>query len=182
MVPGWSGSGPDHWQTRWAQKLSTAHTIEQENWVTAEKAAWTATILKAVAEATRPVVLVAHSLGVITVAHAAHELGDGKVLGAFLVAPADVENAEAWPVTRGETFAKDASGFHPIPSQKLPFQTVVVGSRTDPYCTYKRAQQLAGQWGASFTDAGEAGHINVASGHGPWPEGLLRFAGFLKEL
>ncbi len=85
-------------------------------------------------------------------------------------------------MTQGESFAKDAGGFHPIPNVRLPFSSVVAGSRNDPYCTYARAEQLAGQWGASFTDAGEAGHINVASGHGPWPEGLMRFAGFLKTL
>ena len=27
-----------------------------------------------------------------------------------------------------------------------------------------------------------AGHINAASGHGPWPEGALQFGMFLKQL
>jgi predicted alpha/beta hydrolase family esterase len=31
-------------------------------------------------------------------------------------------------------------------------------------------------------DAGEAGSVNSESGHGPWPEGLMSFAGFLKRL
>jgi hypothetical protein len=34
-----------------------------------------------------------------------------------------------------------------------------------------RARWLAKRWGAEFVDMGEAGHINVASGFGPWPEG-----------
>ena len=29
---------------------------------------------------------------------------------------------------------------------------------------------------------GDAGHLNTASGHGPWPEGSMRFAMFLKTL
>ncbi|MFY8151337.1 MAG: alpha/beta hydrolase, partial [Hyphomicrobiales bacterium] len=32
IVPGWSGSGPDHWQSRWVAKLSTARVVEQEDW------------------------------------------------------------------------------------------------------------------------------------------------------
>lgn len=182
MVPGWSGSGPEHWQSRWAAKLSTAVCLEQEDWVSANKTAWTEKLVQHVDQAKRPVVLVAHSLGVITVVHAATELAKSNIAGAYLVAPADVDNAQTWPVTQGETFCKDASGFTPIPTAKLPFKAVVVGSRNDPYCSFARAKSLSADWGAAFTDAGDAEHINVASGHGPWPEGLLRFAGFIKEL
>jgi predicted alpha/beta hydrolase family esterase len=32
IVPGLGGSGPDHWQTRWEQKLSTARRVEQSDW------------------------------------------------------------------------------------------------------------------------------------------------------
>ena len=34
----------------------------------------------------------------------------------------------------------------------------------------------------ALADAGLSGHINAASGHGPWPEGLMRLAGFMKTL
>jgi uncharacterized protein len=59
---------------------------------------------------------------------------------------------------------------------------VVVASRSDPHCTYERAEDLSYAWGAALSDAGDAGRINQSSGHGPWPEGLMRFAGFLKAL
>jgi predicted alpha/beta hydrolase family esterase len=59
---------------------------------------------------------------------------------------------------------------------------VLVLSRTDPYCPYEQGLDMAHDWGMSPTDAGESGHINSLSGHGPWPEGLMRFAGFLKGL
>lgn len=36
--------------------------------------------------------------------------------------------------------------------------------------------------GALLLDAGEAGHINVESGYGPWPEGTLAFAHFIAKL
>ena len=38
------------------------------------------------------------------------------------------------------------------------------------------ARELAEAWGAEFVDAGDSGHLNSESGHGPWPDGLLRFA------
>ena len=40
VIPGLGGSGPDHWQTRWAQKLSTARVVEQENWDQPRRDRW----------------------------------------------------------------------------------------------------------------------------------------------
>lgn len=184
IVPGWSGSGPDHWQTRWERNLKTARRIDQDDWFQPDKDKWVGRIVSAVAEATRPVVLVAHSLGVPAVVHAAQKLPAGLVAGAFLVAPADVENAASWPETGGQTWAAEdgSHGFTPLPRQPLEFPSVMVASATDPYCTIGRAAELAGHWGARLIEAGDAGHINAQSGHGPWPDGLLRFGGFLKSL
>jgi hypothetical protein len=182
IVPGWSSSGPDHWQTRWERNLTTARRVEQQDWFKPERGAWVAAIEAAVALASRPVVLVAHSLGVAAVAHAAMHLTPGSIAGAFLVAPADVDNAQGWPETAGHVFDATHGGFTPMPMHSLPFASALVASSNDPYCSHERAAALAALWGAEFIDAGEAGHINVASGHGPWPEGLLRFGGFLKGL
>jgi predicted alpha/beta hydrolase family esterase len=65
---------------------------------------------------------------------------------------------------------------------RLPFRSLVIGSGNDPYCTVDEAQELAGHWGADFVLAGDVGHINSESGHGPWPEGSMRLAGFLRSL
>ena len=46
IVPGLGGSGPDHWQTRWESKLSTARRIEQADWDRPILADWTARIAK----------------------------------------------------------------------------------------------------------------------------------------
>lgn len=32
IVPGYTNSGPNHWQTRWERKLSTARRVEQAEW------------------------------------------------------------------------------------------------------------------------------------------------------
>jgi predicted alpha/beta hydrolase family esterase len=174
MVPGWSGSGPGHWQSRWEAKLTTARRVEQPDWHKPDRLEWAGNIVAAVKASKRPVVLVAHSAGVSSVAHAAAELGDGSVVGAFLVAPASERALHAIPGMPAD-FARHSR-------VKLPFRAVLASSVTDPYCTVDEAQELAGAWGAEFSDAGDAGHINVASGHGPWPEGLMRFAGFLRSL
>ncbi|MDJ1158424.1 alpha/beta hydrolase [Chelatococcus sp. SYSU_G07232] len=174
IVPGWSGSGPDHWQTRWEDKLSTARRVEQEDWYKIHRDGWAARVAAAVEAATRPVVLVAHSCGVPAVAHAAPLLPAGTVRGAFLVAPPGERAIRAIP-------GADPA-FTPYPRDPLPFPSLLVASRTDDYCTYDEASDFALAWGSALVDAGDAGHLNTASGHGPWPEGLMRFAGFLAKL
>ena len=59
---------------------------------------------------------------------------------------------------------------------------MLIASRDDPYAAYEESQALAEAWHIELVDAGLSGHINDESGHGPWPEGLMRFAGFLKSL
>ncbi|WP_334149049.1 RBBP9/YdeN family alpha/beta hydrolase [Hyphomicrobium sp.] len=182
IVPGWSSSGPDHWQSRWERTLKTARRVEQENWIAPEREAWVGRIIESAVESTRPVVLVAHSLGVAAVAHLARRIPKGFLSGAFLVAPADVDNAADWPETQGLKLDGDGSGFAPLPLDALPFPSILVASSTDPYCRIERAAALAEAWGSTLVEAGDAGHINSASGHGPWPEGVLRFGSFLKGL
>ena len=91
---------------------------------------------------------------------------------AFLVSPPDFD-AETLPAT--------AKPFKP-PTDPLPFPSMVVASNSDPLVRYERAQEFAADWGSDFQSAGDAGHINAASGHGPWPEGLLLFAELMKRL
>jgi predicted alpha/beta hydrolase family esterase len=182
IVPGWSNSGDDHWQSRWERNLKTARRIDQESWLEPRRDAWVGRIIEATTHSARPVVLVAHSLGVAAVAHAGKRMPKGLVAGAFLVAPADIENADCWPETQGEFFDIEASGFAPVPLEQLPFPSALIASSNDPYCSIERARQFAGAWGATLVEAGDLGHINADSGHGPWPEGVLRFGGFLSQL
>jgi hypothetical protein len=57
-----------------------------------------------------------------------------------------------------------------------------VASSNDPHATLEHSADLAAAWGSKFVEAGAAGHINADSGHGPWPEGMMSFAGFLSRL
>ena len=174
ILPGLGNSGPDHWQRRWAGRLATARVVEQQDWDRPDAADWTARIERAVMMATRPVVVVAHSLGVPALVRAAQGMADTKVRGAFLVAPPDVELSAAVP--------EEARVFAPVPRDPLRFPSMLVASSDDPLCSLERAVDFATCWGSDFHNAGAAGHINAASGHGPWPEGLLMFTRLMQRL
>ncbi len=182
IIPGWLGCEPDHWQSLWANDIETARIIEEDSWTAPDKDKWVATILKAVAATSHPAVLLAHSLGVIAVAHAARALPKNSVAGAFLVSAADVEHACTWPVTHGYTWPDEGFGFRPIPQELLPFPTVLISSSDDPYCQQSRARQFAIAWGSELIDVGPKGHITAASGFGPWPDGRAHFDDFLAGL
>ena len=184
IVPGWQDSEPEHWQTRWAKSLKTARRVVQDDWDNPNREAWTRRIVETVSKAARPVVLVAHSLGVPAVVFAGEALAQSNVIGAFLVAPADLDHAAFWPDTGGERWPpkNGDGGYSHMPDGRLPFPAHLIVGNNDLYCSLLRAEKLAALWGATLVDAGETGHINVASGHGPWPEGLLQFGKFLREL
>jgi predicted alpha/beta hydrolase family esterase len=182
MVPGWNGSGPDHWQSRWERNLKTARRVEQDNWERPDKDRWVGNIIRAVATSSRPAVLVAHSLGAHAVAHAAEKLPQGAVSGAFLVAPPDLDKPETFPAELGQSWPEHGFGFGRSPTRRLSFPSLLLASTDDPFCCVERARELAAAWGSGLIEIGPAGHVNAASGHGPWPDGVLRFGAFLKQL
>ncbi|MBZ8134688.1 alpha/beta hydrolase [Afifella sp. IM 167] len=171
--PGLFGGAPGNWYNRWTARLATAETIEQD-FSNPDLEMWTANVLAAVHLAKRPVVLIGHSAGALTLVHAARHLADGPVKAAFLVAPPDFEN--------GAASLAGAQNFLPVPRDPLPFPSILVASRDDPYCDVAVAEDWANAWGSLFIDAGNSGHLNDDSGHGPWPEGLMVFARMMSRL
>ncbi|MBA4087927.1 MAG: esterase [Novosphingobium sp.] len=165
-VPGLGNSGPGHWQTQWEQDLPDCRRVDLGLWHDPHRNTWVNKINLAVHRSDRPVVLVAHSLGCLAVAWWAEfeKPADGKVLGALLVAPPDVE---VRPIDRRLT------RFAPFPQGELPFPSILVASRNDPYMGIGQARQLARIWGSNFVDAGEAGHLNAESELGEWTFGKL---------
>lgn len=174
-VPGWHSSPPGHWQTLWEEQAGgRVARVEQEDWENADRDRWVLGLENVLEQLNLPVVLLAHSLGALTVVHwAAQSMRTGQVAGAFLVAPPDVECCVRCPGC--------LQSFSPIPRELLPFPTLVVGSENDPYAAAERVAGMASDWGARFVSAGNAGHINLASGHGCWPEGERWFESFLDE-
>lgn len=173
IIPGFKGSERDHWQTRWAAKLPAARRVEQRDFERPVLAEWRERIVEAADLSSRPAILIAHSLGALAVAASAPFL-QGKVKGAFLVAP-PAQSVVAEMVAIEPAFAQ-------FKALNLSFPALLIASRNDPYAPYPESERLAAALAADLVDAGASGHINVESGHGPWPEGLMRLAGFLKKL
>ncbi|KJK09535.1 MULTISPECIES: alpha/beta hydrolase [Pseudomonas] len=166
IVPGWQGSPEDHWQSHWQHVLPNSARVEQADWLTPQRQDWVQALEQAVAADDAPVILIAHSLGCITVAHWAAQASATllrRVRGALLVAPADVERPTCAPALRN---------FAPIAQQLLPFPSQVVSSDNDPAISAPRAMQLARAWGAEVGFLAGAGHINVKSGHRRWEQGF----------
>jgi predicted alpha/beta hydrolase family esterase len=169
VLPGWHNSGPAHWQTRWQQEYGWQR-VEQHDWARPLRGDWTARLEEVIVDtpADQPIVLVAHSLGCILVAHwAACSRHCQRVAAALLVAPGDVERPDASPVLQN---------WRPIACQRLPFRSILVGSEDDPYCSLPRAQTLAQHWGSQFENVGRLGHINnesLGGALGDWPQGKI---------
>lgn len=162
-IPGLGNSGTDHWQTFFENTNENFQRINQQEWDAPACSNWIETIDKALAACDpSTVVLIGHSLGCSAIAHWAAKY-KRKIKGALLVAPSDLEAPQyTFPVT----------GFTPIPLEKIHFRTIVVASADDPWVSLERAEQFASYWGSVFINIGKAGHINTASGHKEWKEGL----------
>jgi uncharacterized protein len=159
IIPGWHGSGPGHWQRLWLEGDKTSRLVEQDNWAEPDLAAWLPRLHEQIGRETSPVTLVAYSLGVVLVAHYAARYPKAPIAAALLVAPGGVDHAAIGP---------ELASFAPVPRTSLPFPAVLVVSRNDALMTYDRAVQLGNDWGARIVDEGNAGHINVDAGYGPW--------------
>lgn len=161
-LPGWQGSGPTHWQSRW-EALHGDRRVEQHDWLLPRRGDWMARLDEVLLAEPAPVLLAAHSLGCqLVAAWAAHSRHTARVRAALLVAPPDTER---------EDLPAALLGWRPIPRDRLPFRATVVASRDDPYCTPERAGAMAQAWGAAFVLAGAAGHLNADAGLGDWPAG-----------
>jgi predicted alpha/beta hydrolase family esterase len=177
IVPGVGGSGAEHWHTFWESAFPEFKRVQQADWDGPVYAQWSARLSDAVAQSTRPVVFVAHSLGTSTVMRWSFDepaLAQ-KVAGAFLVAPTDRDRFDGAP-------GSPVQGFGRMILQRLPFPAMVVASRNDDRVTFERAEVFAQAWGATLIDAGSNGHLGSAAKLGLWPRGLVWFGQFLATL
>jgi predicted alpha/beta hydrolase family esterase len=164
ILPGWQNSGPDHWQSRW-ESLHGFQRVEQHDWMQPLRGDWIARLEEVLLAQNGPSILVAHSLGcLLTAAWSAHSRNTHLVKAALLVAPAaEIDTAESPPALWS---------WRPTPMQRLPFKTLLLASRNDPFGSFSSAQTLAAAWGADLIDCGMRGHLNAESGLGDWPEGI----------
>ena len=62
-VPGIDNSGPGHWQTIWEREDAACRRVHLGAWSAPGREAWVSRLNCAIAAATRPAILIAHSLG-----------------------------------------------------------------------------------------------------------------------
>jgi predicted alpha/beta hydrolase family esterase len=161
ILPGWKGSGPEHWQSRWEHAYGYCR-VEQHDWMRPLRGDWIARLEEVLLSCDEPAVLVAHSLGCQQVAAwAAHSQNTRRVKAALLVAPPDVERDDVRAML---------PGWSPPVLAALPFAARLYASSDDPFCSPARARQYAQAWGADMIDAGQGGHLNAESGLGDWQE------------
>lgn len=170
IVPGLREAVPQHWQTLLEASLRAAGRpvasvppMGRDDLDCARKVAAIETMAWSV---DGPIVIVAHSGGCVMLAHWARRT-QRAVHGALLAAPPDFDQElpEGYPTLQ----ALRAGGWLPVPRERLPFRSVVAASRNDPLARFERVAELAQAWGSRLDDLGDVGHLNPASGFGPWP-------------
>lgn len=163
IVPGLGNSGPQHWQTYFENSAPNFARIEQKEWNSPVCADWIKNIDQHISHYDPAgVIFIGHSLGCTAIAHWAKEFKK-NIKGAMLVAPSDIEAPQ---------YNFTATGFSPIPLEKINFNTIVVASENDVWVSLERAAFFAAHWGSEFINIGKAGHINADSGHTNWDDGL----------
>jgi len=178
IVPGLYGSELQHWQTWLERKLPNTQRVEQEDWNNPILPIWAHSISQSIQQARGKVWIIAHSFGCLASLYAAQKQHE-KIAGAMLVAPANPSRFSLQGFQAGELYmsARDNVALH-LPKQALNFPSVVVASTNDPWMPLESAEAWSDTWESRFA----AGHINVASGFGAWPEGLNIFENFQQSI
>lgn len=162
IIPGLNGSGAGHWQDHWLKDDPDAILVEQSDWARPDLIEWSSRVEKALHRHPGSI-LVAHSMGAFIAASLATRPCRHLIKGALLVAPCDL--------LRVSNLHPGAVELRPMPADPLPFPSVLVASRNDPYMPFEQAKSYADSLGSDFVDLGSAGHINVDSGYGRWKKG-----------
>lgn len=178
IIPGLRDHVDEHWQTLLAARLPRVRCVPPMGRTNLDCTARVDAINRELMAISGPVVVVAHSGGVIMLAHwvASPTRTRKAIRGALLATPPDFEQPmpEGYPTMA----ALGAAGWLPVPRQPLPFPSIVAASRNDPLGRFERVERLALDWGSRFVDLGEVGHLNPASGFGEWPQAAV----FIREL
>jgi len=170
IVPGLRDAVAEHWQTLLEERLRAAGRpvagVLPMGRDDLSCSARVAAIERTAQSIEGPIVVVAHSGGCIMLAHWARRTRRA-VRGALLATPPDFEK----PMPDGYPTIEQlrSGGWLPVPRATLPFPSVVAASRNDPLARFSRVAALASDWGSAIVDLGFVGHLNPASGFGPWP-------------
>jgi predicted alpha/beta hydrolase family esterase len=167
IVPGLREHVAEHWQTLLEARLEKVRSVPPLETDKLDCNARVRAIQHQLEQIDGPVILVAHSAGVLMVAHWAAQFSR-PIKGALLAAPPDLE--AAWPANYPSPETLRSSGWDPLPTGPLPFRSLVAASTNDHLASLDAATRLAQGWGAELLNLGDVGHLNPAAGFGHWPE------------
>ena len=169
IVPGYLGSEEAHWQSWLERQLPDAQRVRGIDWNVPNIGRWSTAVGDAIDRAVRPLWLVDHSFGCLASVLAA-ATRPGRIAGALLVAPADPDRFTSQGLRNSSNLESGiASLFENI---LIDYPALAVVSTNDPWISVSTATHWAQRWGCRLASQGAAGHINVSSGYGPWPECL----------
>ena len=167
IVPGVGGSEYDHWQSWLQRQMRHCSRVEQVQWQHPVLDVWVKQFLDTLHGIEDDLQIVAHSFGCLTsiAALAQHPQLHAKIKNLLLVAPANPKRFGP------HGFAQDEQNYWQQFTQfkiNVPCQMLI--SENDPWLSFEDAQQLAQHWRLRAINLGPVGHINVASGFGPFPD------------
>jgi predicted alpha/beta hydrolase family esterase len=166
IVPGLREHVAEHWQTLLEARLCKVRSVPPLDTDKLDCAKRVDAIQHALEQIDGPVILVAHSAGVLMVAHWAAQ-HSRPIKGALLAAPPDLD--AQWPQGYPSAETLRSQGWDPLPKGRLPFRSLVAASTNDHLASLDAATRMADGWGSELLNLGEVGHLNPAAGYGHWP-------------
>src|SRR5689334_13762497 len=157
IVPGLREHVAEHWQTLLEARLCKVRSVPPQATDKLDCAKRVEAIQHQLEQIDGPVILVAHSAGVLMVAHwAAHH--SRPIKGALLATPPDLD--ADWPQGYPSAETLRTQGWNPLPKGPLPFRSLVAASTNDHLASLAAVTQLAEGWGSELLNVGDAGHLN----------------------
>lgn len=187
IIPGLRDHVAEHWQTLLEARLVNVRSVPPAEIDKLNCANRVARIQAELEKIQGPVILVAHSAGVLMTIHWAvkyqHDLKENNlnvndlkgstpqsyyIQGALLATPPDLN--QSWPAHYPSPESLKQEGWSPVPDQRLAFPSIVVASTNDYLASYDVVAEMANTWGGELVNLGDVGHLNPAAGFGPWSQ------------
>ena len=168
ILHGYTGSGPGHWQSWLAERLSRrGHdvrfpTLPQPDSPHLDE--WLSALGRELGDRDPDrLVVLAHSLGSLLWLHHVARHRARIATRVLLVAPPGPHWSE--PSVHGfSPAALDADGIRTSADE-----TCLIGTADDPYCTEAELRDYASEAGLELVLLPDGGHLNTEAGFGPWP-------------
>ncbi len=174
IVPGYHGSAEAHWQVWLQRQWPHSRLLTSVDWEKPVLATWAEQIRDEIARAREPLWIVAHSFGCLASVVAAADRPQ-SVAALVLVAPAEPARFNLLGLGSADDRRLEVHTLADVlPDTALNVPGLVLASSNDPWMSLAAAEVWARRWQLELQDVGALGHINVDSGHGPWPDLLHR--------